>query len=399
MKKRQSNKRVVRKFKKKRIILVLFVLLLLVGSFTYGYIKSEDGRIFETPVTEPKSKDKIVSITSNIDKVYLAIGGTKDLKIEFEKVGEPDTTLVWKSGDESVVTVDENGHLVGKANGKTNVVVSTNYENEYTFEVTVTDLIQVPTIGISYNRKPTLPCNRYTKEEAALLDEILFARVAEAGDGTRGGVVAAARFLLLEFPYEVRYFNENGRMNGGYAKVDAEGRYYHKGLYLDSSKFKDVVVSMNGPQIWGCPLYDNMLGSRRPNGLTCSGFVSWALYNGGLDVGDVGAGDYPHIDNELSDMGPHQKITYEFMASNKYKVGDFIARDGHAALIIGITEDKIYTAESLIPGVQVHIYDRYKGIVEEKNPDDKLTYIINMDTIYPNGEGIYTDMWSSTSTS
>lgn len=397
MEKRQSSKKVVRRYKKKRIILFLFVVFVMLASFTYGYVKSDSSRNFDTPANEHKSKDKIISISSNIDKVYLAIGGTKDLKIEFEKQGNPDESLTWLSNDESVVSV-EDGHLVGKANGKTTVEVSTNYDNKYTFEVTVTDLIQVPTIGISYNRKPTLPCNRYTEEEAALLDEILFARVAEAGEGTRGGAVAAARFLLLEFPYEVRYFNENGRMNGGYAKVDAEGRYYHKGLYLDKSKFEDVVISMNGPQIWGCPLYDNMLGSKRPNGLTCSGFVSWALYNGGLDVGDVGAGDYPHIDNELSDMGPHQQITYEFMASNKYKVGDFIARDGHAALIIGITEDKIYTAESLIPGVQVHIYDRYRGIVDEKNPDDKLTYIINMDTIYPNGEGVYTDMWSDTST-
>ncbi len=396
---KKSSKKVRRLKKKRVLILVLFVVFILLGSFTYVYIKNDEGTIFETPYKEPKSNNKIVSISSNIDKVYLAIGGTKDLKVEIEKEGEPDETLTWKSSDESIVTVDENGHLVGKANGKAKVIVSTNYENEYTFDVTVTDLIQVPTIGISYNRKPTLPCNRYTKEEAALLDEILFARVAEAGDGTRGGAVAAARFLLLEFPYEVRYFNENGRMNGGYAKVDAEGRYYHKGLYLDSSKFESVKISMNGPQIWGCPLYDNMLGSKRPNGLTCSGFVSWALYNGGLDVGDVGAGDYPHIDNELSDMGPHQKITYEFMASNKYKVGDFIARDGHAALIIGLTEDKVYTAESLIPGVQVHIYDRYKGIVEEKNPFDKLTYIIDMTDIYPNGEGVYTDMWSSTSTS
>ena len=27
-----------------------------------------------------------------------------------------------------------------------------------------------------------------------------------------------------------------------------------------------------------------------PNGLDCSGFVTWSLYNSGLDVGDIGAG-------------------------------------------------------------------------------------------------------------
>jgi len=341
---------------------------------------------------------KVVSIKSSLGKVYLAVGGTKKINISFEVIGEPDKTLTWTSKDENIASVSDEV-ITGVSVGNTQIEVTTSDGVSTIIDVVVTDLITVPTIGISSNRKPYLPCGRYTEEEAQLLDEILFARVSEAGEGTRGGAVAAARFLLLEFPYEVRYFNENGRMNGGYARVDAEGRFYHKGLYLSESKFSQIKISTkSGPAIWGCNLYDNMLGQYRPNGLTCSGFVSWALYNGGLDVGDVGAGDYPQITNELSDMGPHQEITYEFMASDNYKVGDFIARDGHAALIIGLTEDKIYTAESLIPGVEVHIYDRYKGIVEEKNPNDKLTYIINMDTVYPNGEGIYADMWSDVST-
>ena len=56
----------------------------------------------------------------------------------------------------------------------------------------------------------------------------------------------------------------------------------------------------------------------------------------GFETGDVGAGDYKQFNDDLSDLGPHKKITQEYMKSGNYKVGDFIARNGHAALIIGI---------------------------------------------------------------
>ena len=77
------------------------------------------------------------------------------------------------------------------------------------------------------------------------------------------------------------------------------------------------------------------------------------------------------------------------MKTCNYKVGDFIGRDGHAALIVGIDETNIYTAESLPPRLENYIYERYSGIVKDSN----VTYIIEMSDIYPNGDGYYTDMW------
>jgi len=388
--KKVVNKKSKRRFSmfKKVFLLLFFVFILIGGLFFYMYLNDNDCFDSSNDKMEDnnKTKDEIFSISSNISKVYLALNGTKQLNISFEFIGEPDRTLTWISDNESVVSVS-NGVVTGIGVGSAKVTASTLNDRVYTFDVIVTDLITVPTLN---NNKPYLPCGRYSREEAALLDEILNARIEEAGYGTRGAAVAVARFILLEFPYTIKYFNENGRMAHGHPFIDGEGRYYHKGLYLDSSKFADIVASTpSGPAIWGCNLYDSFLSSYRPNGFTCSGFVTWILYNAGLDVGDVGAGDYPNVQGELSDMGPHQQITYDFMKNGNYKVGDFIARDGHAALIIGISNDTIYTAESLPPKAKVYIYERYSGIVKDPN----LTYIINMDTIYPNGEGIYTDMW------
>jgi hypothetical protein len=329
-------------------------------------------------------------ISSNIDMLdtyYLAVGGSKQLNINVKNYSE---NVEMISSDNNIVTI-ENGLIKGIGNGNATITIKLINNEIKTFNIVVTDLI----VPMSFNNdKDYLPCERYTEEEANLLDNILFSRVKEAGDGTRGGVVATIRFILLEFPYTIKYFNENGRLvdNGMTSHIDGEGRYYHKGLYLNKSKFASLesgAHTASGPQIWGCKLYDSFLGEYRPNGFTCSGFISWALYNGGLDTGDVGAGDYTFLNNDLSDLGPHQQITYDFMKNGTYKAGDFIARDGHAALILGISDDTIYTAESLPPKVKVYVYDRYNGIVKDPN----LTYIIDMTNIYPNGEGSYTNMW------
>ena len=77
------------------------------------------------------------------------------------------------------------------------------------------------------------------------------------------------------------------------------------------------------------------------------------------------------------------------MKNGNYKAGDFIGRNGHAALIIGVDENNVYTAESLPPKLKAYTYERYNGIVQ----DDNLTYVIEMSSIYPNGDGWYTDMW------
>lgn len=92
--------------------------------------------------------------------------------------------------------------------------------------------------------------------------------------------------------------------------ADGEGRYYHQGLYLTNSKKNSIIASVSGPCIWGCPLYNweddleygYVWGVKKPNGLDCSGFVSWILYNGGFDPGDNGFGVRPVIEVLKSDI-------------------------------------------------------------------------------------------------
>lgn len=98
--------------------------------------------------------------------------------------------------------------MYGLKKGTTKVTAFLKDGNSKTYNVMVTDLIVSPTMA----KKTRLTCNRYTLEESILLDKILASRVEEAGVGTRAGVASAARFLSLEFPYAIRYFYENGRL-------------------------------------------------------------------------------------------------------------------------------------------------------------------------------------------
>lgn len=81
--------------------------------------------------------------------------------------------------------------------------------------------------------------------------------------------------------------------------------------------------------------------------MTCSGFVSWCLYNGGVPLGDVGAGDTPGYDDEYSDFGERVWLDEEVMRSGILQVGDLIGCDGHIAIIAGFDENNIYIAEAL----------------------------------------------------
>lgn len=129
-------------------------------------------------------------------------------------------------------------------------------------------------------------------------------------------------------------------------------------------------------------------GVKYANGLDCSGYISWALYNGGFDVGDVGAGDNPYRDDDLYDLGERRDISIELINSGEVKVGDLIAYWGHMAMIVGMDKDNLYIAESLpqTKGVVVKKYTKKKAVSTFVN-------IMLMDEVYKE-DGNLTIMWS-----
>lgn len=267
--------------------------------------------------------------------------------------------------------------------GKSNIEIE-GLEINKTIEVTTSEFY-VPTTPLT--GKENLSCDKISETENDLLDEILKEKVNEVGNKTRAGVVEAARFLTLHFPYKIEYFYENGRL--GTNKIDGEGRYYHEGLYLNSSRYSSISKSGSGPKAWGCKLYSSPVRKKTNNGLDCSGFVSWALLNGGFNPGDIGAG-FTSTRN-LTNLGELKKTTKSLIESNKIKAGDLVHNyeaTGHIGIIIGIDDDNYYVAQAIW-------YDD-KGVtvtkVSKSYMPTKFPHVVLMDSYYKE-DGKYTEIW------
>lgn len=351
----------------------------------YVYFKSE------ADIEEPEALELdnyLIDITLK-DKYYLPINSQINLYESVIKVGDP--LLEWKITGTSIEIT--NGLVIAKTPGISKLEAIYNGEVYKTIEVVATNTITArPTM---FNEsKPYLGCEVFTQEEAALLDEMLEYFVAEAGYGTRAGAVEAARFLTLSFPYRISYYWENGRLHpSGANYVDGEGRYYHKGLYLSKDKYQSIEKKMLGPQMWGCNMTNLeedppyfIRNKKYPNGLDCSGFVSWTLLNGGFDVGDKGAGNSGYR-YELTDLGEFTKLTKDVIYSGRIKVGDLFNFDGHVAILIGMDDNTFYIAESL---------NTLGGVVLKAYPKSEVNrtfrFVVFMDSVYKT-DGNLTNMW------
>ena len=332
-------------------------------------------------------KEKIIDETNNIlyyelyknSQIYLAnneeynyikylIGDINKLDVKIENDG---------------IISYSNGIVKGIKDGNTNITFK--YKDLiYTSNIEVTSIIN----KMSITNKKALSCEKYSKEENDLLDKILKNRIENVGYKTRAGVVEAARFLALSFPYKIEYFYENGRQTTN--NVDGEGRYYHEGLYLDLSRFESLTGSSytNNKGIWGCKIYSYPDKKKDPNGLDCSGFVSWALLNGGFDVKDVGAGWSDSLD--LTDYGDVKKLN-----SSNYsdiRVGDLLHSErlgGHIGIIIGVDNDNFYVAQAIW-------YDENGLVVTKIKKKDlykDFPHVVLMDKYYEK-DGLLTNMWN-----
>lgn len=314
----------------------------------------------------------------NKDKLYIPYNTEYKLPITY--IGNQNNIKVSTESD----NISLNNLTIKATKSGTYKIEIETLKEEYTIEVT-TSKYYVDTTKLT--GKKALTCNLVSKEENDLLDKILKEKVNEAGYKTRAGVVEAARFLTLHFPYKIEYFYENGRL--GTNGIDGEGRYYHKGLYLNSNKYSSISKSKNGPKTWGCSLYSTPVKRNDSNGLDCSGFVSWAILNGGFNPGDLGAGFTS--DKNLTDLGEIKKVTKSLINSNKIKVGDLVHNyeaTGHIGIIIGIDKDNYYVAQAIW-------YDD-NGVtvtkVSKSNMPTKFPHVVLMDNYYKSN-GNYTEMW------
>ncbi|MDO4198162.1 MAG: hypothetical protein Q4D13_04130 [Erysipelotrichaceae bacterium] len=393
--------------------------------------KLDDGEYY---IVIKDNKDNIIplfnegTISLTVDKDYLPLYPVDeiiDIEYRYTSIGPSNITI--SSDNEGVVKVKDN-KLYTISVGIANINITSNNMSD-SFSIEVTDLYTKP--NPDSDEKPIL--NKLLisdPAEAEKLDEVLRLKIEEAGFGTRAGVVAAARFLALEFPYKLSYFAEGGRLDPvSSVQSDGEGRYYHYGLFLSEDKFDDLGPSLYGRATWGEYFREDnsndhskdeyylngryvpggigtsLYLSKRPNGLDCSGYVSWCYYNGGFDFGDLGAGS-PGT-HGMSELGELVFISDELLESDRIKAGDLVGYEGHIGIVIGVDEDHIWIADTLLTGLKVTCYERNeesfeelpKKLFEELHDDpyketyeEPFEYFILMDDEYKE-DGNYTAMW------
>jgi len=390
------------------LLLILILLFTTIGGLITYLLISEDDLDFVGVLTN-KQEEEIVQ-TVNIEFVDELLPAYP-VGQEIEVLKTYDESIILSSSDPTVAYI-LNNKVKTVSKGVATISANVN-EQVQSIDINVTDLYTLP--DSDSENKPFLKETICTVDEAHMLDEILEIKINEAGYATRAGVVAAARFLSLEFPYKLAYFSESGRLDDttGTKVCDGEGRYYHKGLYLSEDKFSDISTSVYGPAYWGqffeeddsddhslddYYLYDGFVPadigthlylSKRPNGFDCSGYVSWCYLNGGFDFGDMGAGGPGTYG--MTDLGELVWIDDELLSSDRIKAGDLVGFASHIGIVIGVEDNYIWIADTLVTGLKVTKYER---TTESFNAlgEDSFRYFLLMDSEYQN-DGNYTPMW------
>ena len=148
-------------------------------------------------------KYQIFDVETSKDRYYLAVSDRVSFNVKVLGIGNYNVS--YDGYDSGVISVKGN-KIYAKKKGSTKIGI---YDKK--IKVVVTDLIDKMPNKYNYSRR-YLSCGAFSQDEEKLLDKILASRISDAGFGTRAGVVAAARFLTLEFPYKISYFSENGRL-------------------------------------------------------------------------------------------------------------------------------------------------------------------------------------------
>ncbi len=406
-----------------------------------GETKDDAGKCIKTAVKSIKldSSYNILRGESLTITATFSPSAPTNQDITWKLVNDANGKTLLKDGE--ILNFTTNGNTITMTavakRAKTITITATSKSNK---SATATAKIEVkPYIKTGYNNslnyksfiyndsKGDLTCEFYDQKSIDVFNKDLYEYVAKKmikdneGNlyGTRASVVAAARFLTLRFPYDIPYYMQKGdglkvahtkshyvfstsekqASNSEAKKIRIFGFNLGPKAY---SNYSNTNVILSNAKSWSCDI-KNSAGNTVPNGLECSGFVTWALRNGRMYLGDwktrmFGCSDsnastcdiskrqfnntsyvnsnskstnpnntFESVHTKLSrikssDYVKVKSLTEEKMAN--IKAGDLVwhgtdngSSSGHVAMIIGINRTKklIYIAEATGSGAGNHV--------------------------------------------
>jgi len=314
------------------------------------YEVSSNGKYTFTIVLQNQEEYKKDIVVDTIVGKYTCSGEITNTGTKLE-VGPTSSEIVgyeWKIKGESVSGTNtfEKKQIISEA--KVNLVFSNN--KKYEVNCNITDKLLYHFKYDETNSKPFMKCDTYTEQDRIKYDALLKQVVAEAGYGTRAGVVAAARFLVGGLDYKVPY----------------------KG----AQRYDKVGLNIGQKGAWGCS----------SSGLDCFYFVYWALSQNGLPLGALYAGTKYDTISEV----------------NNIKLGDYLLTPcnsatckniysiNHIGLVIGIDDRYIYVAEETTGNINALVVTKLdKANLPRSGKFSKVKH-----ESYP-AEGNISEMWLS----
>lgn len=215
-------------------------------------------------------------------------------------------------------------------------------------------------VGEYANNKNHIQCGTGSQYNTGLKNA-----VRTAGFKTRNGVVAAALYLSSHINVHIPYFWSGG----------------HSHSYNKYQDFGDNFIGVSDK--WGCSV--NMIGAgtdkQRPGlpypfGMDCSGFVNWAILNGGYYTGESSQHvNVPTGSTAFSSLSGISVTPIKAeQASGKIKPGDIAFKTGHVGLVVEVHDDKYFVAEE--KGAD------YGLVISELSYGERFTDIVLMDNFY-----------------
>lgn len=246
------------------------------------------------------------------------------------------------------------------------------------------NIVTYEKIAIPFNYKvvdqrPHLKCDTYTDVQKDSLNKLFTEYVGKAK--TTCGKVVSAGLFLVNMDHCIPYSFEVGKKPG----YELVARYTRKGLFLTSFNENGVTHPA-----WGCDVARipgtfttvKNLGDHYANGLHCSSYVSWCLFNGGVlsyDILDKAfAANYKNFPNTV--RVPLSE------GQNDILPGDLIGFEGHIGIVLGVEGDYVIygsadggkDATSLGHGVRRKYFHR-----KSVNYDDfPYKFLVKMDRLY-----------------
>lgn len=195
-----------------------------------------------------------------------------------------------------------------------------------------------------------LKCDSYTQIQKDSLNQLFAESINKAGN-KRAKTVTAATFLV-SMNYAIPYgFEWRIADDPSYEFV---GRYTKKGLHL--TRLTDSNGTVHQP--WGClvnthPRYPHQtvknLGDTYENGLNCSSFIGWCLFNADA-VTDLNLLERTYADDYRTFPLSTEINLKEGVES--IRPGDLLWFKGHIAIVIGVKNDIVIYASA--EGGSVH---------------------------------------------